>query len=40
MEIVYVDLDGVIADFDKGRTEHPSEMFLHILADQINFLVV
>ena len=23
MEIVYVDLDGVIADFDKGRTEHP-----------------
>lgn len=23
MEIVYIDLDGVVADFDKGREEHP-----------------
>ena len=23
MKIVYIDLDGVIADFDKGKSEHP-----------------
>ncbi len=23
MKIIYVDLDGVVADFDKGRSEHP-----------------
>ena len=23
MKIIYVDLDGVVADFDKGRYEHP-----------------
>lgn len=23
MKIIYIDLDGVIADFDKGRAEHP-----------------
>ena len=23
MKIIYIDLDGVIADFDKGKTEHP-----------------
>jgi len=23
MKIIYVDLDGVVADFEKGRSEHP-----------------
>jgi len=23
MKIVYIDLDGVVADFDKGKREHP-----------------
>ena len=23
MKIIYIDLDGVVADFDKGRSEHP-----------------
>ncbi len=23
MKIIYIDLDGVIADFDKGKSEHP-----------------
>ena len=23
MKIIYVDLDGVVADFDKGKKEHP-----------------
>lgn len=23
MKVVYIDLDGVIADFDKGKSEHP-----------------
>jgi len=23
MKIIYVDMDGVVADFDKGRNEHP-----------------
>ena len=23
MEIIYVDLDGVVADFDKGKRDHP-----------------
>lgn len=23
MKIIYIDLDGVVADFDKGRKEHP-----------------
>ncbi len=23
MKIIYVDLDGVVADFDKGKNEHP-----------------
>ena len=23
MKIIYVDLDGVVADFDKGKSEHP-----------------
>ena len=23
MEIIYIDLDGVVADFDKGKKEHP-----------------
>ena len=23
MKIIYIDLDGVIADFDKGKKEHP-----------------
>ena len=23
MRIIYIDLDGVVADFDKGRKEHP-----------------
>ena len=23
MKIIYIDLDGVIADFEKGRREHP-----------------
>ena len=23
MKILYVDLDGVVADFDKGKKEHP-----------------
>ena len=23
MKIVYIDIDGVVADFDKGRKEHP-----------------
>jgi hypothetical protein len=23
MKIIYIDLDGVVADFDKGKKEHP-----------------
>ena len=23
MKIIYVDLDGVVADFDRGKKEHP-----------------
>lgn len=23
MKIIYIDLDGVVADFDKGKSEHP-----------------
>ena len=23
MKIIYIDLDGVVADFEKGRSEHP-----------------
>ena len=23
MKIIYIDLDGVVADFDKGKNEHP-----------------
>ena len=23
MKIIYIDLDGVIADFDKGKKDHP-----------------
>ena len=23
MKVIYVDLDGVVADFDKGKSEHP-----------------
>jgi hypothetical protein len=23
MKIIYVDLDGVVADFEKGKKEHP-----------------
>ena len=23
MKITYIDLDGVVADFDRGRKEHP-----------------
>ena len=29
MKIIYIDLDGVIADFDKGRKNTLSEMFRH-----------
>ena len=23
MRIIYIDLDGVVADFDKGKKDHP-----------------
>jgi hypothetical protein len=39
MKIIYIDLDGVLADFEKGKREHPLGNITLTLEDLINYLV-